>query len=121
MNKMEQNVKMDYKTAMELNQKNQEDFIAIRTQQEIGLQDFMKGIYSIDKSKFEGRVELRENLTLKELVPEYYVAEPVQEVLDKQIREANEYLQKLNKIILEILEEAVKCNSNYQVLASSGR
>ncbi|MBQ2885906.1 MAG: hypothetical protein IJE43_19445 [Alphaproteobacteria bacterium] len=118
---MEQCAKMDYKTAMELNQKNQAEFISIRTQQEIGLQNFLKGIYSIDAKRFEGRVELKENLTLKDLVPEYYAAEPRQEVLDAQIKETNEYLQKLNEIIREILEEAIKCNSNYQALASSGR
>ena len=112
---------MDSRSATELYNKCQADFLAMRAKTELTVQTYFEKIGCIDPSIFEGKVEIPEGASLKTLVPEYYVANPRQAVLDAQIDAANELFGKINKVLTDICQEAVKCYSEYQVLASSGQ
>ena len=112
---------MDIKAAAEKYKKCQEDFISMRTKEEVMLNTFFERIRSIKEPIFEGKVAIPENANLKTLVPEYYVEHPNQEVLEAQIDAVNEMLNKINEILVLKCEEAEKCYSEYQVLASEKR
>lgn len=109
---------MDSKTVTEMYNKCQADFVAMRAKEEVKVNVYFEKIKSINPSVFQGKVQIPEDATLKALVPEYYAEHPRQEVLDEQIDKANELCAKINEIIMSICEEAYKCYSEYQVLAS---
>lgn len=110
---------MDYKAIKEKYKKNQAAFIEMRTKQEVQINTFFEKISCITEPIFEGKVEIPKNATLQTLVPEYYAEHPRQSVLDEQIDAVNELCEKINNVLMEICEEAAKCCSEYQVLASS--
>ena len=110
---------MNSKSATELYNKCKSDFLAVRVKQEVMVQQYFDSLYKIDKAVFDGKVEIPENASLKSLVPEYYVDNPKQEVLDQQIDTANQLFDKINGILADVCKEAVECYSQYQVLASS--
>lgn len=111
------------KSATELYNKCQSEFLAMRAKQEMMVQSYFE---SVDKIVVNFKdilkdVEIPEERSLKDLVPEYYADDPVQEVLDKQIDEANKIFSAINERFIKELEEAVECYSSYQVLASNGQ
>lgn len=112
------NENINSKSATELYNKCQSEFMAMRAKQEMMVQNFFESLDKIDKDFFKD-VEIPEQRTLKELVPEYYVENPRQAVLDEQIEHVNEIFAKISNIFMNELEEAIKCYSSYQVLASN--
>lgn len=110
---------MNSSTAMERYNKCQADFIAVRAAEEVKLNNFFEKISCITQPIFEGKVEIPQNASMRTLVPEYFAEHPRQDVLDAQIDAVNELCAKINEILMQICEEADKCYSEYQVLASS--
>lgn len=105
-------------TAAELYKKYHEEFLRERTRQEMEVLSFAENMKHIDPKVFKGKVEIPENLTLKSLIPELYEEEPCKEVYEEQYNKAEEFFSKVNSIIKEVNEEAYKCLSEYQVIAS---
>jgi hypothetical protein len=108
---------MTQSEVMELDRKEREAFVSTRMQQEIKVSAWAEKLLKVDPEVLAG-VELPEEITLRALIPEFYVDEPNQAVYDKQWEAADKLFEKVNKIIEEYNKEALRCLSEYKVLVS---
>ncbi len=103
--------------AAELYKQFHEQFLADRAKQEMQVLAWAEELRSVDKSIFEGKVEIPEELTLRSLMPELYEDCPRQEVYDEQFRKTTEFINKVNAVIEEVNNKAIETLKEYQQFA----
>ena len=100
--------------ANQLRNECREIFIKARTLQEQAFDKWYRNLMASDEELVNKiPVELR-YLSLKELVPEWYAEVPDKEKAAIQIKEANEKLSRINEIIHEAHEEAIKADLQFK-------
>jgi hypothetical protein len=92
-------------TPAELYKKFHEEFIAERTKQEMAVLQFAESVRDIGREAFEG-IDIPEELTLQNLVPELYSDDPMQEIYEQQVKDANALLASINNVVSKINAES---------------
>lgn len=95
-----------------------QNFVTVRARQEIAVSEWADKIRKVDPGVL-GDLQLPEELTLKAMVPELYVAEPNKEIYLEQLKKAQALFDKVNEIVNKYNEEATVCLSEYQALSSA--
>jgi hypothetical protein len=102
-----------------LRNKARESFISKRTIQEQQFDKWYKGLLACPKEKVLDKIPFDyTTLSLRTLVPEWYVEVPNQEICDQQIAEANAKIDIINKIISDINGDGVRLLEEYNALYS---
>lgn len=113
------NLELETKKRQALLQKARDVMLEKRTKQEMEIRVWGIELRKIPDQSILSDLNLPEVIELKSFIPELYVEEPKQEIIDKQYAALNAILSKVNTIAVRYNEEADKCMQELEGLNSS--
>lgn len=103
--------------------KMQENFIVSRTHYEREVNAWFQHLGTLPQDLYEritSTIPVTKDMTLKDLVPEWWEKAPNKEIARQQVMTVNGYFEQADKIIEEIMNEGAKVSEEFTRLLQGG-